>query len=63
MVSRSFSRFLDKPRPRQGLTIWHLQRKLKRLDARIAKPNAKASDYMQRERVLAQLKDAQKFRG
>ena len=62
MVSRSFSRFLDKPRPQQGLTIWHLQRKLKRLDSRIAKPNAKASDYMQRERVSAQLKDVQKFR-
>ena len=63
MVSRTFSRFLDKRPTPNDITIWHLSRKLKRLDKRIRRPNAKPSDYAQRDRVAAQLDDAKKFLG
>ncbi|NNC37873.1 MAG: hypothetical protein HKO02_10485 [Hyphomonadaceae bacterium] len=52
-----------KPRSRRySLTVSYLKRKLKRLDRRIARDKARDIDYIQRERVAAQLEDAKKFR-
>ena len=43
------------------LTIRHLEMKLKRYERRIAKPNAKQSDYITRDRVAHQLREARAY--
>jgi hypothetical protein len=63
MVSRTFSRFLDKSSTTKDMTVWYLSQRLKRLERRTRRPNAKQIDYMQRDRVAAQLEEAQKYLG
>lgn len=63
MVSRTFSRFLDKRRTTSDMTIWYLSQRLRRLERRTRRPNAKQTDYMQRDRVAAQLEEAKKYLG
>ncbi len=53
--------FQKRPCLPNDLTIMHLERKLKRYDRKIKKPNAPESDYITRERVVSQLAEAKKY--
>ena len=51
----------NKPCSPMDLTVFHLTRKLKKLDRRIQKDSARAQDYINRERVMTQLVEAKRY--
>lgn len=61
MISTTLIRLANKNCYTRDITIRHLVNKLKKLERRTSRPNANSTDYIQRDRVAAQLEDAQKF--
>ncbi len=51
----------SKPCSAMDITVFHLSRKLKKLDRRIQKDSAKTHDYTNRERVITQLNEAKRY--
>ncbi len=55
------STFLKTPCFSNDITIQYLTRRLRRLDRRIERSNAKPEDYVNRDRVAIQLAEAREY--